>query len=420
MSRLLHVAVVFGALIGIGAGRSASENWTEFRGPAGSGHSDATGLPREWSETKNVVWKTPIHGRGWSSPVVWGKQVWLTTGTPDGKELSVLCVDRESGKIVLDHKLFTVAKPDEMWRGFNSYASPTPVIEEGRIYVHYGTYGTACIDTKSMKAIWARDDLSCNHWRGAGSSPILFENLLILTFDGYDVQYLVALDKKTGKTVWKSDRSHDFGTDDGDRKKGYATPIIIDVAGKPQLITPASYAVVSLDPHTGKVLWWIKTAGHSPAMRSLYGHGLVYATSGAGKELIAIRPDGKGDVTASHIAWKTNKGIGHKPSPVLVDDLLYVVSDNAAAVCIDAKTGQQVWAQRVAGTAFSASPLYADGVLYFFAEDGSATVLQPGREHKELGRNKLDGGKESKQTPAIAGKSFFIRTESNLYRIEQK
>jgi outer membrane protein assembly factor BamB len=416
MNRLL----VLVSFVGLGAVRPASENWTEFRGPAGSGHSDATGLPREWSETKNVVWKTPIHGRGWSSPVVWGKQVWLTTATPDGKELSVLCVDRDSGKVLADHKLFTIASPTELWRKYNSYASPTPVIEDGRIYVHYGTYGTACLDTKTMKAVWARDDLKCDHFRGAGSSPILFENLLILTFDGHDVQYLVALDKKTGKTVWKSDRTHDFGTDDGDRKKGYATPIIIEVGGKPQLITPASYAVVSLDPQTGKILWWIKTGGHSPAMRSLFGHGLVYATSGAGKELIAIRPDGKGDVTGSHIAWKTNKGIGHKPSPVLVDDLLYVVSDNAAAVCIDAKTGQQVWGQRVAGTGFSASPLYADGVLYFFAEDGSATVIQPGREHKELGRNKLDGGTECKSTPAIAGKSFFIRTDSNLYRIEQK
>jgi outer membrane protein assembly factor BamB len=234
------------------------------------------------------------------------------------------------------------------------------------------------------------------------------------------VQYLVALDKKTGKTVWKSDRAHDFGTDDGDRKKGYATPIIIDVGGKPQLITPASYAVVSLDPHTGKIIWWIKTAGHSPAMRSLYANGLVYATSGAGKELFAIKPDGQGNVTASHIAWRINKGIGHKPSPVLVDDLIYVVSDEGALVCIDSKTGQQVWGQRLAKSLFSASPLFADGVIYLFAEDGSSTVIQPGREYKELQKNKLDGGSECKSTPAIAGKSFFIRTDSNLYRIEQK
>jgi outer membrane protein assembly factor BamB len=410
-------AIVFASLFG---GSGETDHWAEFRGPGGAGHSDATGLPREWSETKNVVWKTPIHGRGWSSPVVWGKQVWLTTGTRDGKELSVICVDRDSGKVLLDNKLFVVAKPDPLWEKYNSYASPTPVLEEGRVYVHFGTYGTACLDTKTMKPIWARDDLQCNHWRGAGSSPIVFENLLILTFDGYDVQYLVALDKKTGRTVWKSDRTHEFKVNDGDQKKGYSTPIIIDVAGKPQLISPASYAAVALDPHTGKPIWWIKTDGHSPAMRSLYGNGLVYVTSGAGKELIAIKPDGKGDVTSSHIAWKTKKGVGHKPSPVMVGDLIFMVSDSPVASCIDAKTGEQLWTQRVAGNSFSASPLFADGVLYFFAEDGSATVIQPGREYKEIGRNKLDGGAESKMTPAIAGKAFFYRTESNLYRIEQK
>jgi len=422
MNRLMQAALAFGALIGVSGTRPAADNWTEFRGPAGTGHSDATGLPREWSETKNVVWKTPIHGKGWSSPVVWGKQVWLTTGTPDGKELFAICVDRESGKVEHDVKLFQVEKPDELWQKYNSYASPTPVIEEGRIYVHFGTYGTACLDTKTAKPLWVRNDLPCNHWRGAGSSPILHDNTLILTFDGYDLQYLVALDKKTGKTVWKSDRSHDYGSNgkDGDTKKGYSTPIVIEAAGKHQLISPTSSAAVSLDPATGKPLWWVTYPGHSPAQRSLYGNGLVYVTSGAGKELIAIRPDGKGDVTGTHVAWKIKKGVGHKPSPVLVDDLLYVVEDNGSASCIDAKTGTQVWAQRVAGNAFSASPLYADGVIYFFAEDGSATVIQPGREHKELGRNKLDGGKECKQTPAIAGKSFFIRTESNLYRIEQK
>jgi outer membrane protein assembly factor BamB len=220
--------------------------------------------------------------------------------------------------------------------------------------------------------------------------------------------------------MWKGGGSHDVGPDRCDRKKEDSTPLVIDVGGKPQLITPASSAAVALDPRTGKPIWWIKYGGHSPAMRSLYGNGLVYVTSGAGKELIAIKPDGKGDVTSSHVAWKTNKGVGHKPSPVLVGDLMYIVTDNAAAACIDAKTGQQVWAARVAGNAFSASPLYADGVIYFFAEDGSATILQPGREHKELGRNKLDGGAECKSTPAISGKSFFIRTESNLYRIEAK
>lgn len=420
MKACLLAMIAVAAQVSGGEPRSAEDSWTEFRGPGGTGHSEATGLPREWSESKNVVWKTPIHGRGWSSPVVLGKQVWLTTGTRDGKELSVICVDRETGKVLVDHKLFVVAKPDALWEKYNSYASPTPVIEDGHVYVHFGCYGTACLDTRSMKVVWARDDLPCNHWRGAGSSPILHENLLILTFDGHDQQYLVALDKKSGKTVWKSDRHYDFGTDDGDRKKGYSTPIIIDVGGKLQLISPGSSAAVAYDPATGKPIWWIKYGGHSPAMRSLYANGLVYLTDGASKELFAVKPDGKGDVTATHVAWKMNKGIGHKPSPVLVNDLIYVVADNAAASCIDAKTGQQVWAGRVGGTQFSASPLYADGVIYYFAEDGTATVVEPGRELKVLFKNKLDGGAECKATPAIAGKALFIRTDSALYRVEEK
>lgn len=398
---------------------AADDTWAEFRGPGGTGHSDAKGLPREWSETKNVVWKTPIHGKGWSSPVVWGKQVWLTTGTPDGKELSVICVDRESGKILLDQKLFTPPKPDELWMKFNSYASPTPVVEEGRVYVHFGTYGTACLDTKTMKPVWARTDLLVNHWRGAGSSPIVWQNLIILTFDGYDAQYVVALDKKTGKDVWKTPRTHDFKTDDGDRKKGYATPIIIEVGGKAQLISPASAGTVALDPATGKPIWWVAHKGHSPAMRSLYANGLVYFGVGAGNELVAVRPDGQGDVTATHIAWKAPK-IGHKPSPLLVDDLLYWVNDGGVATCVDAKTGAQVWSQRTGGSGYSASPLYADGLIWLFAEDGTGTILQPGREYKEVAKNKLDGGKESKQTPAIAGKALYYRTESALYRIEAK
>jgi outer membrane protein assembly factor BamB len=396
-----------------------SDTWAEFRGPGGEGHSEATGLPREWSETKNVVWKTPIHGRGWSSPVVWGKQIWLTTGTPDGKELSVLCVDRESGKVLVDHKLFDVPKADELWRKYNSYASPTPVLEEGHVYVHFGTYGTACLDSKAGKVVWARNDMPCNHWRGAGSSPLVWQNLLILTFDGYDFQYLIALDKKSGKTVWKADRKHDFGTNDGDAKKGFSTPTVIEVGGKPQLISSASASAMALDPMTGKEIWHVMYKGHSPASKIIYGNGLVYFTTGAGGEILAVKPDGTGDVTSSHIAWRAKVG-AHKPSPLLVDDLIYVVNDGGAATCLDAKTGAQVWKQRVVGSGYSASPLFADGAVWFFAEDGSAQAIQPGREFKELGKSKLDGGTECKMTPAIVGKSIFLRTTDSLYRIEAK
>jgi outer membrane protein assembly factor BamB len=419
MKAWIFLSALVGALLALGFTRAPSDSWAEFRGPGGEGHSDATGLPREWSETKNVVWKTPIHGRGWSSPVVLGKQIWMTTGTPDGKELSVICVDRESGKVLVDHKLFDVAKPDELWKKFNSYASPTPVLEEGHVYVHYGCYGTACLDAKAGKVLWARNDMPCNHWRGAGSSPIVWQNLLILTFDGYDQQYLTALDKKTGKTLWRADRKHDFGTQDGDAKKGFSTPVVIEVGGKPQLVSSASAATSALDPMTGKVLWTVTYKGHSPASKVLYGNGLVYFTTGAGGELLAVKPDGSGDVTSSHIAWRAKVG-AHKPSPLLVDDLIYVVNDGGTAACFDAKTGQQAWKQRVVGTGYSASPLFADGAIWFFAEDGSAMAIQPGKEFKELGKSKLEAGNECKMTPAIVGKSIFLRTTDALYRIEQK
>jgi hypothetical protein len=238
------------------------ESWTEFRGPAGTGLSRSTDLPREWSETRNVAWKTPIHGRGWSSPVVLGSQVWLTTATRDGRELSVIALDRETGKVVHDVLLFKVDKPEDTAR-YNSFASPTPVIEEGRVYVHFGSYGTAALDTATGRTIWARRDLPCNHWRGPGSSPMLWGDRLIVHYDGYDQQYALALDKKTGRTLWKADRAYDFGTDDGDMKKAFATPVVIEAAGRAQLISQAAKAVLSLDPATGRELWRVRYASHS-------------------------------------------------------------------------------------------------------------------------------------------------------------
>jgi len=409
----------FAALL-VSSGTLAEDRWTEFRGPSGTGLSDATGLPRDWSEERNVVWKTGIHGRGWSSPVVLGTQVWLTTATADGKELSVLALGKDDGRVLIDKKVFDVAEPKDT-RQYNSFASPSPVIEEGRIYVHYGSYGTAALDTGTGKVIWTRRDLPCDHWRGPGSSPILYKDLLIVHFDGYDLQYVVALDKKTGRTVWKADRTHDFGTDDGDQKKGFATPVVIEVGGKTQLISPAAKAVVSLDPRTGRELWRVRYPQHSAAARPLFAHGLVYVDTGYGKaDLLAIRPDGRGDVTDTHVAWKATRGIGAKPSPLIVGDLLYAVADTGGVVtCLDAKTGLEVWQHRVGGGGHSASPVAAGGAIYFFAEDGSAMALAPGREYRELGRGSL-AEKGLTATPAIAGRSLFVRTESHLYRLEAR
>jgi outer membrane protein assembly factor BamB len=406
-------------LLLIAAVATAADRWTEFRGPAGTGHSDATGLPREWSETRNVVWKTKVHGRGWSSPVVLGQQVWLTTATPEGHELSVLALDRDDGRVLFDTRVFHVPQPEDT-RRYNSFASPTPVIEEGRVYVHFGSYGTAAIDTRTGKVLWQRRDLPCNHWRGPGSSPILYRGLLIVHFDGYDEQYAVALDKETGRTVWKADRTHDFGTDDGDQKKAYSTPVVIEAGGRAELISPAAKAVVALDPLTGRELWRVRYPQHSAAARPLFGHGLVYVSAGRGKsELLAIRPGGSGDVTDTHVAWRAVRGIGASPSPLLVGEHVYALSDTAGVVtCLDARTGVELWQSRTGASNHTASLLFADGAIFVFAEDGSAVVLQPGPRYHELGRASLaDGGVMA--TPAVAGAAIFLRTAGHLYRIER-
>ncbi len=400
---------------------AAEENWPQFRGPDGQGHSAATGLPVHWSETENVVWKTPIHGSGWSSPVVWGDQIWLTTATEDGKELFAVCVDLKSGHLLHDLKVFEVANPAAT-RVYNSYASPTPVIEAGRVYVSFGSAGTACLDTADGHVIWQRRDLPCNHFRGAGSSPILFENLLFLHFDGYDYQYIIALDKRSGKTVWKRDRDVNYGTGDGDMKKAFSTPLLIDVGGQLQIISACSKATLAYDPHTGKDIWRVHYASFSTAARPVYGGGLLFLNTGFGKaDLLAVRPggasNGSGDITSTNIVWKQGKSIGSKPSALLLDGLLFVVHDAGVASCIDAKTGSVVWSKRLGGE-FSASPISAEGRIYFAGENGSTTVLRAGREYDELAVNHFDDG--FKSSPAVAGHSLILRTKTNLYRVEQR
>ena len=404
----------------------AAENWPQFRGPDGTGHSDARGLPLKWSESQNVVWKTPIHDRGWSSPVIYGKQIWLTSATKDGRELFVLCIDRDTGKIIRDWKLFDVAQP-QFAHAFNTHASPTPVIEDGRVYVTFGAPGTAAIDTKTFRVLWERRDIECNHFRGAGSSPIIFGNLLLMHFDGSDRQFVMALDKKTGKTLWETKRSIDFQDLDkdgkpaaeGDLRKAFSTPHVERINGRWEMISLGAKAAYSYDPMTGKELWRVEErAQHSASTRPVIGHGMIYFPTGfSAGQLLAVRTGGEGLITDTHVAWRVKRGISNKPSILLVDDLIYVIGDTGIASCIDAKTGEQVWQQRIGGE-YSASPVHADGKLWFFSEDGKTTVLKPGRVFEQLAENRLDDGFLA--SPAIAGKAFYLRTRTHLYRIEEK
>jgi outer membrane protein assembly factor BamB len=395
-----------------------ADNWPSFRGPHADGHADAKDLPITWSETENIRWKTAIPGKAWSSPVVWNDQIWLTNAQPDGKKLFAVCVDRQTGRIIHDIVVFSPDKPAFCYP-YNSPASPTPAIEPGRVYVHFGSTGTACLDTATGKILWTRQDLPCDHWRGAGSSPILFENLLILTFDGFDRQYLAALDKMTGHTVWKRDRDIDYGTTNGDYKKAYSTPIVIDVGGSPQLISPSAGATQAFDPRTGKELWRVQSGGMNAAARPLYGLGMVFASSAdGGFKLFAVRPDGHGDVTATKVAWKNNRGVPTRCSFLLLAERLFLVNESGVTSLVDAKTGKTTWQGRPNG-AFSSSPIFADGRVYVCNEtDGSSYVLEPGDEMKVLAVNKLDDG--CMASPAAVGKSLFLRTKTHLYCIEKK
>jgi outer membrane protein assembly factor BamB len=399
----------------ITATASADDNWPRFRGPTGDGQSKATGLPLKWSEQENVVWKKAIHDQGWSSPVIWGHQVWVTTGSEDGKELFAVCVDKDSGKILHDVK-FEPEKPQV--HKFNSPASPTPVIEEGRIYVHWGSPCTACLDTQTGKVIWQRQDLECNHFRAAGSSPILFGDLLYLTFDGFDHQYVAALNKADGTTAWKQDRSIKYHDSNGDLKKAFGTPSIIEVKGKAQLISSAADGTIAYEPQTGEEIWKVQYQGMNTATTPVYGQGLVFLTTGDSDTLlVAVKPDGRGDVTATHLEWKSKKGAPQRPSPVLIGDHLYVVSDGGVANCLEAKTGNVVKSVRLGGK-FWASPILADGKLYCGNQEGSVFVVEANPEMKILAENQLDAG--CMASPAVSGKALFVRTKTHLYRIEQK
>lgn len=421
-----RVAVLLLGLVSYFSNLSLAD-WPGFRGPWSDGHvsapgdSNILGFPLHWSETENIKWKTAIPFHGWSTPVVMDGKVWLTTATDDGHDFFAICVDADTGKILFNEKLFHSDNPEPLGNNVNGYATPSPVMEHGRVYVHFGSYGTACLDAASAKIIWKRDDLPCRHFRGPSSSPILFENILILTFDGADQQYVTGLNKLDGKTVWRTDRSaewNDVGQAPvlGDLRKAHGTPRVVMADGKPQLLSPGAKAAYSYDPLTGKELWKVHHQDYSVAPVPLYEKGIAFLITGRSKtELWAVKTDGSGDVTDSKVVWKSGSHIGKSASPLLVDGLIYTVSDESFLSCLDATTGQVVWTERIGG-GYQASPIYADGRLYFFSTHGVTTVMKPGRTYEGVETNRLADGFMS--SPAVAGKAFFLRTKSNLYRVE--
>ena len=382
-----------------------AEDWPEFRGPTGQGHSVERGLPLTWSETKNVKWKIAIPGKGWSSPAILGDRIWLTTATEDGKSLRAVCVDRNTGAITQNVEVFRIKSLGPM-SPKNSLASPTPVLEGDRVYLHFGAHGTACI-TQTGEIVWKTRLDYDNGQHGPGGSPVLYESLLIVSCDGNEIQYVAALDKLTGKTKWKKMR---------EGYQAYTTPLVVKLPGGDQVISPGAFRAIAYEPRSGKEIWQVRYGdGFSNVPRPVYGNGLVFICTGFQEPtLMAVSVDGKGEVGKKQIAWTLKRGAPLTPSPLLIGEELYMITDNGIATCVDATTGKEYWKARVGGN-HSASPIYADGRIYFLSEEGESVVIAPGKELKVLAKNELDG--EMLASMAVSGGSIFVRSRTHLYRL---
>ena len=384
-----------------------AEDWPQFRGPTGQGHSSERGLPLDWSESRNVKWKTAVPGRGWSSPVVAGGRVWLTTSVKaNGASLRALAYDEETGREAVNVEVFHLRSAD-LLNAKNSHASPTPIADGDRVYVHFGAEGTAALTT-SGEIVW-KTRLPYQSQHGNGGSPMLYGDLLILSCDGSDQAFVVALDKRTGKVRWKTWRRQPWD-------QAYTTPLLIRVGEQDQVVSVGAYRAAAYDPQTGKELWRVSYGdGFSNVPRPVYGHGLVYIATGFQQPtLLAVRPDGSGDVTKTHVAWTLRRAAPLTPSPLIVGDEIYVVNDGGIASCLDARTGDTHWQQRLGGE-YSASPVFADGRIYFLNEEGTATAIAPGKAFVRLATASLDGA--TLASIAVAEGSFFIRSDTHLYRI---
>jgi outer membrane protein assembly factor BamB len=387
-----------------------AENWPAFRGPTGQGHSTEEGLAVEWSELHNVLWKTPVPGQGWSSPVVSGGRVWMTTAVVGhGASLRAMAFDATTGRQVVDVEVFG-SRRGELLNPKNSLASPTPIIEGERVYVHFGAEGTAAL-TSSGEILW-KTRLPYESQHGNGGSPVLYGDLLIVSCDGSDEAFVVALDTRTGKVRWKTRRRQPWD-------QAYSTPLVIRVGTEDQIVSVGAYRAAAYDPATGKERWRVSYPdGFSNVPRPVYGHGLVYIATGFQQPtVIAVRPDGSGDVTRTHVAWTLTRGAPFTPSPLLVGDELYIINDMGILSCLDARSGTVLWQQRLGGN-YSASPVFADGRIYFQSEEGVTTVIAPGKAFRRLALNRLDGA--TLASMAVSDGAFFIRSDSHLYRIESR
>ncbi len=394
-----------------------AHDWPEFRGLTGQGHSPATDVPIRWSATENVAWKAAIPGGGWSSPVLVNGRVYLTSaisaaGVKDLK-LTAICLDARDGKLLWSTNVFSPEDGSSLHRK-NSYASPTPLVRGGRLYVHFGHLGTACLDLNGQ-VLWRQTSITYPSMHGNGGSPLLAGDRLIFSCDGITNPAVVALDRHTGKVQWKTPRDNDSVP----KKFSFSTPLLITNAGREELISPGAGATYAYDPTTGRPLWKVSTGtGFSVVPRPVFAHGLLFVNTDYDfPKLFAIRPGGEGDVTSTHLAWQTGRGAPSTPSALVVGSELYFVSDAGIATCADAKTGQVHWNERLGG-GFSASPVFAAGHIYFQNEEGVGYVLKAGKTFEQIAKNEL--GERTLASYAVDDGTLFIRGAEHLFRIGKK
>ncbi len=406
------------SLGGLAASPVRGDDWLEFRGPTGQGHASQTGLPVQWSEQDNVAWKQELPGKGWSSPIIRQGKVYLTSAVPVGEadlpaqSLRALCLDAGSGQIEWNVELFEQPAGIKV-HGKNSHASSTPICDGRRLYVHFGTHGTACLELDGT-VVWRNTGLKYAPVHGNGGSPVLHGELVIVNCDGADTQFVAGLDRGTGEIRWKHERGLT-------PKKGFAfcTPLLVEVEGATQLISPGADGVCGLNPTTGEELWRVRYAGgYSVVPRPVAGNGMVYVCTGYdAPTLLAIRLAGaQGDVTDTHVAWKQSKRVPLNPSPLLVGGELYLVSDDGIMSCLDAQSGESKWQQRLGG-AYSASLTFANGKIYAQSEQGETIVVEPASEFREVSRSQI--GDKTFASYAIAGQAIYLRTERALFRLQQ-
>lgn len=402
---LAHFAFPFGA--------DAAPDWPEFRGPTGDGHSPARDVPLRWSATDNIAWKVPVPGRGWSSPVLVGPRLYLTSAIQkpdtDTLELSALCLDAATGKVLWNSPVFVQGGDAPAPHRKNSHASPTPLVRGDRVFVHFGHRGTAALDLDG-KVVWRNATLKYDPVHGNGGTPILVGDDLVFGCDGGSDPFVVALRSSDGSVHWKVDRKSTFP-----RTFSFSTASYVEAAGRPQIVSPASGFVASYDPQDGRELWRARYGGWSVIAKPVVAHGLVFVSTGyEAPTVIAVRLDGSGDVTDSHVAWTLRRGAPNTPSFLVLGDELYLLADNGVFSCLDARTGAPHYQERACGQS-SASPVFADGRIYLLDEQGLGVVLAPGKEFKKLAENPL--GERTLASYAVTDGTLFVRSEEHLFRI---